>query len=122
MAEARVIRLTDKLARIAESWSPRIVETLDDYDIKLVRLDGDFLWHSHADADELFLVVSGSFRMDFRDRQETVAAGELIVVPRGMEHKPCAEQPCEVLLFERRGLVNTGDAAPSARTRQAERI
>jgi mannose-6-phosphate isomerase-like protein (cupin superfamily) len=123
MATAEKINLGAKLAAFSEHWSPMLVETIDDYDIKLVKLQGDFVWHSHAAEDELFLVLKGAFRMDFRDRQVTLGAGEMIVVPRGVEHKPFAEQECEVLLLERRGVVNTGNAAPGALTRSTiERI
>ena len=123
MAAADRINLAEKLAAFSEHWSPKLVDTVDDYDIKLVKLKGDFVWHRHAEEDELFLVLKGSFRMDFRDRQVDLAAGEMIVVPRGVEHKPYAESECEVLLLERRGVVNTGDAAPGALTRATiERI
>ena len=123
MATAEKINLAEKLAAFAEHWNPKLVETLDDYDIKLVKLLGDFVWHSHVAEDELFLVLKGAFRMDFRDRQVTVGAGEMIVVPRGVEHKPCAERECEVLLLERRGVVNTGSANPGVLTRTTlERI
>ncbi len=122
MAEAKSIRLSEKLSAVPAFWSPRIVETVDGYDVKVVKIVGDFVWHSHADADEMFLVLGGSFRMDFRDRAVDLVAGEMIVVPRGVEHKPFAAQPCEILLLERQGLVNTGDAPASERTRAAERI
>ena len=123
MAAADRINLAEKLAAFSEHWSPKLVDTVDDYDIKLVKLKGDFVWHRHAEEDELFLVLKGSFRMDFRDRQVDLAAGEMIVVPRGVEHKPYAESECDVLLLERRGVVNTGDAAPGALTRATiERI
>ncbi|HEY8015861.1 MAG TPA: cupin domain-containing protein [Dongiaceae bacterium] len=123
MAAADKINLAEKLAAFSEHWNPKLVDTIDDYDIKLVKLLGDFVWHSHATEDELFLVLKGAFRMDFRDRQVRVGAGEMIVVPRGVEHKPFAEQECEILLLERRGVVNTGNADPGALTRSApERI
>ena len=99
------------------------VGTLDDYDIKLVRIAGDFVWHRHEQEDELFLVVKGRFRMDFRDRQVELDEGELIVVPKGVEHKPYAAEECQVLLLERRGVINTGDAAEGGLTRKTlERI
>jgi mannose-6-phosphate isomerase-like protein (cupin superfamily) len=123
MAAGARINLAEKLARFSERWSPKIVETVDDYEVKVVKLAGDFVWHKHDDADELFLVLKGSLRMDFRDRQETVGAGEIIVVPKGVEHKPYAARECEVVLLERRGVVNTGDAEPNALTRiELERI
>jgi len=117
MAEAARINLADKFALFAERWSPKVVETIDDYEVKLVKIEGDFVWHKHEDEDELFLVVKGKFRMDFRDRQVEVSAGEMIVVPRGVEHKPYAAEECQIVLLERRGVVNTGDANPGAYTR-----
>ncbi len=123
MAAADRINLAEKLASFSARWNPKLVDSIDDYDIKLVKILGDFVWHRHAEEDELFLVLKGAFRMDFRDRQVPLAAGELIVVPRGVEHKPYAEQECEILLLERRGVVNTGDAEPGALTRTTvERI
>jgi len=109
MAAAERINLEDKLGLFAEHWTPKILDTVDDYEVKVVKLLGDFVWHSHTGADELFLVVKGSFRMDFRDRQVTVSAGEMIIVPRGVEHKPFAAEECQLVLLEKRGVVNTGD-------------
>ncbi|HXQ42002.1 MAG TPA: cupin domain-containing protein [Candidatus Udaeobacter sp.] len=123
MAQGERINLGQKLASFAEHWHPKLVDTVDDYEIKVVKLLGDFVWHRHAGEDELFLVLKGAFRMDFRDRQVSLSAGEMIVVPRGVEHKPFAEQECEILLLERRGVVNTGDATAGALTRgPVERI
>jgi mannose-6-phosphate isomerase-like protein (cupin superfamily) len=123
MAEGTSINLAGKLAGFAEHWSPKIVETVDGYDVKLVKVQGDFVWHKHDDEDELFLVLKGSFRMDFRDRQVEVGTGEMIVVPKGVEHKPYAAEECELLVLERSGVVNTGDAAPNALTQaRLERI
>jgi len=123
MAAGTRINLAEKLALFSERWSPKIVESVDDYEVKVVKLEGDFVWHKHDEADELFLVLKGSLHMDFRDRQETIGVGEIIVVPKGVEHKPYAAQECEVVLLERRGVVNTGDAGPNALTRtDIERI
>ena len=119
MADGVRINLREKLAAVREHWNPALVDTIDDYDIKIVKLLGDFVWHKHDREDELFVVLSGSFRMDFRDRQVTLKAGEIIVIPRGTEHKPFAEAECEVMVLERRGVVNTGDAAPGAYTRRS---
>ncbi len=112
------VNLTEKLRLIGEHWKPHLVAELDDYEIKLVRIKGDFVWHKHDEEDELFLVIKGGFRMDFRDRQVEVGEGELIVVPKGIEHKPFAEQECQVMLLERRGVINTGDAPAGELTRQ----
>ena len=109
--------------KMAQGERIKLVETVDRYDVKLVKVEGDFVWHKHDAEDELFLVLKGRLRMDFRDRQVEVGAGEMIVVPKGVEHKPFAAEECEVLLLERAGVVNTGDAAPGALTRdRLERI
>src|SRR5271154_6416755 len=117
MAAGKRINLVQKLASFVEHWHPKLVDTIDDYEIKVVKLLGDFVWHSHVGEDELFLVLKGALRMDFRDRQVSLGAGEMIVVPRGVEHKPFAERECEILLLERRGVVNTGDAPAGGLTR-----
>lgn len=108
------VRLQDAFASFDELWSPRIVGELNGQHVKLVKLAGDFVWHHHEDEDELFLVVQGSFRMDYRDaggaeRSQSISAGEFVIVPRGVEHKPSAESECHVLLFEPDGTVNTGN-------------
>lgn len=110
------INLAEKLGLFSDQWSPKIVGSLDDYDVRVVKIEGDFVWHEHAEADELFFVLDGSFRMDFRDRSVTVTAGEMIIVPRGTEHKPYADRECCLMLFERSGVVNTGDGVRSERT------
>ncbi len=116
------VNLAEKFAAFDEHWSPRIVGRVDDYEVKIVKIEGDFVWHKHDDADELFYVIDGALRMDFRDRSVDVAAGEMIVVPRGIEHKPFAAEECRVMLLERAGLVNTGDAAPGPLTNHAKPI
>lgn len=108
------IRLADVLNLPTEPWKPTIVGELNGQHVKLVKLQGDFVWHHHADEDELFLVVHGSFRMDYRDakgaeRSLEIEAGEFMIVPRGTEHRPCAEHECHVLLFEPAGTLNTGN-------------
>ena len=123
MAQGARINLAEKLAAFTDHWAPRLVETVDGYDVKLVKVKGDFVWHKHDAEDELFLVLNGCLRMDFRDRQVEVGTGEMIVVPKGVEHKPYAAEECDVLLLERSGVVNTGDAAPGALTQaRLERI
>ncbi len=117
------IDIAEKLSSFSDHWSPKVVAGVDGYDVKLVKFVGDFVWHSHEDADELFLVVRGEFRMDFRDRQVRLGEGQMIVVPHGVEHKPFAEKECAVMLLERRGLVNTGNARNSTLTqREAQSI
>jgi mannose-6-phosphate isomerase-like protein (cupin superfamily) len=104
------VNLDAKLKLIQQAWRPAIIAELNGQHVKLVKLQGEFVWHHHADEDELFLVVEGRFRMDFRDRQVWVETGELLVVPRGVEHRPVAEAEASVLLFEPAGTVNTGSA------------
>jgi mannose-6-phosphate isomerase-like protein (cupin superfamily) len=99
-----------KLGTFAEPWSPRVIAEMNDYQFKLVKLQGEFVWHSHADTDETFIVLAGTLHMGFRDREVDVHAGEMIVVPRGIEHCPRADGECHVLLVEPRGVVNTGEA------------
>jgi mannose-6-phosphate isomerase-like protein (cupin superfamily) len=107
------VNLHDALAAINDRWSPRLIASLNGQEVKLAKLGGEFVWHAHADADELFLVIEGSFEMHYRDRVDVLNEGDLTVVPRGVEHKPVAPGPCSVLLFEPAGVVNTGDAPPS---------
>jgi len=109
------INLNDKFSLFSEQWSPRVVAELNDYQFKLVKVEGDFVWHQHDDTDEVFIVVEGELGIAFRDGEVTLGAGEMIVVPRGVEHKPFANAECKVMLVEPRGVVNTGDAG-GART------
>jgi mannose-6-phosphate isomerase-like protein (cupin superfamily) len=116
------IDIAEKLAKFFDHWSPKIVASVDGYEVKLVKVMGDFVWHSHEDTDELFLVVRGSFRMDFRDRHVEIGEGQMIVVPRGVEHKPYAERECSMLLLERKGIVNTGDVVSDLTQQTPQRI
>jgi len=103
------INLIRKLDLIVEQWQPRVVAEMNDYQFKVARLQGDFIWHSHAETDEAFLVLDGTLRLDFRDGSVTLGSGELYVVPKGVEHKPCAEEEVKLLLIEPRGVLNTGE-------------
>ena len=103
------ITLADKFAAITDHWSPRVVARLNGQEVKLVKFQGEFTWHHHDDEDELFLVHRGRFRMEFRDRVVELAEGDVIVVPRGVEHRPVADAEVEVLLFEPAGTLNTGN-------------
>jgi mannose-6-phosphate isomerase-like protein (cupin superfamily) len=109
-APANAIDLAEKLARISEHWSPRVVAEMNDYQFKLVKLQGEFVWHEHKDTDEVFLVIRGEMQVGFRDRDVTIRAGELFVVPRGVEHITRAADECHALIIEPRGVVNTGEA------------
>jgi len=104
------INLAEKLATFADHWNPRIIGELNGQHVKLAKFQGAFIWHSHEHEDELFLVLDGSFRMEFRDRHVDLTAGEMLIVPRGVEHRPVAEREVHVLLFEPAGTVNTGGA------------
>lgn len=104
------INLADKLATFAAHWSPRVVAEMNDYQFKLVKFQGEFVWHAHADTDETFIVVHGQMEIGFRDHATTVREGELCVVPRGVEHITRAAGECHALIIEPRGIVNTGDA------------
>ena len=103
------VNLSAKLALLNDHWSPRIVGQLNGQLVKLVKFQGEFLWHHHDDEDEMFLVVKGRFRMEFRDRHIWLEEGEFIVVPRKVEHRPIADQEAHVLLFEPVSTLNTGN-------------
>ena len=106
----QAINLADKLSKITDHWQPRVVAELNDYQFKLVRIEGDFVWHSHPDTDEAFIVVAGELRIDFRDGAVTLGPGEMYVVKRGVEHKPHAAREVQMMLIEPSGVTNTGDA------------
>lgn len=110
------IRLSDKLGRITEPWRPGVIAGLNDYEVKLAKIKGEFIWHRHEDTDELFLCLQGNMSIDFEDGSVNLEAGELLVVPRGVMHRPWAHNESHVLLIEPAGVVNTGDAKPSALT------
>jgi mannose-6-phosphate isomerase-like protein (cupin superfamily) len=114
-----VVNLAERLSRIGELWSPKIVGEVNGLHVKLARLEGEFVWHAHEAEDELFLVVAGRLRMRFRDRELVAGPGEFLIVPRGVEHCPVAEGEVHVLLVEPASTVNTGTAG-GARTREAE--
>jgi len=103
------VRLADKLAQFSEYWSPKIVGELNGQLVKVVKFHGPFVWHHHDQEDELFYVVRGRFRMEFRDRHVWVEQGAFIIVPRGVEHRPVADEPVEVMLFEPATTLNTGN-------------
>ena len=104
----RSINFADKLAKIHDHWQPRVMAEMNDYQFKIVKILGDFLWHDHPDTDETFTVLDGVLRIDMRDGHVLVRAGEMFVVPRGVEHKPYAEHEVRMMLIEPRGVVNTG--------------
>jgi mannose-6-phosphate isomerase-like protein (cupin superfamily) len=113
------VNLAEKLGRVDEHWSPKAVGAVNDFHVKLVKLKGEFVWHSHAAEDELFLVLSGTLRMQLRDGELEVGPGELVIVPHGVEHRPVADEEVQVLLLEPKTTVNTGSAG-GERTREVE--
>jgi len=116
------VNLAEKLARIRDQWQPRIVGELNGQQVKLVKFQGPFVWHHHDVEDELFYVVRGRFRMEFRDRAVWVEQGELIIVPRGVEHRPVADTEAEVMLFEPATTLNTGNVRNERTVERLERI
>jgi mannose-6-phosphate isomerase-like protein (cupin superfamily) len=116
------VNVHEKLALFSDHWNPRVVGELNGQHVKLVKFQGEFVWHDHAAEDELFLVVRGSFRMDLRDRSVTLKEGEFIIIPRGVEHRPVAEQEVEVMLFEPAGIKHTGDVESELTVHEFERI
>lgn len=110
------VNLADKFEQFSDHWQPRLAGRVNDMDVRLVKIVGDFDWHSHANEDEMFVVMKGEMRMAFRDRTEIVKAGEFIIVPRGTEHRPGADEECEIMLIEPSTAVNTGDGAATDRT------
>jgi mannose-6-phosphate isomerase-like protein (cupin superfamily) len=116
------VNVREKLALFSDHWNPRVVGELNGQHVKLTKFQGEFVWHDHAAEDEMFLVVRGSFRMDFRDRSVTLKEGEFIIVPRGVEHCPVAEQEVEVMLFEPAEIKHTGDVESELTVHEYERI
>ena len=103
------INLKEKLSKFAEHWSPKIVAQMNDYHLKLAKVKGEFVWHDHPETDEVFIVLAGRLTIEFRDGNVRLGAGEMFVVPKGMEHKPLAEEECHILLIEPAGTRNTGE-------------
>jgi mannose-6-phosphate isomerase-like protein (cupin superfamily) len=116
------VNVREKLALFADYWNPRVVGELNGQHVKLTKFQGEFVWHDHAAEDEMFLVVRGCFQMDFRDRSVTLNEGEFIIVPRGVEHRPVAEQEVEVMLFEPAQIKHTGDVQSELTVHEFERI
>jgi len=116
------VNLAEKLSLIQERWNPRIVGELNGQHVKLVKFQGEFVWHSHAHEDELFLVLAGSFVMEFRDESVTLNQGDFLIVPRGVEHRPVAEEEVSVMLFEPAGILHTGGVESELTVREYQRI
>ena len=116
------VNLAEKLALFADHWNPKIVGDLNGQQVKLVKFQGEFVWHHHDTEDELFLVVQGRFCMEFRDRQVWLEAGEFLIAPHGVEHRPIAEEEVQVLLFEPATTLNTGNAKSNLTVEQLQKI
>ena len=107
-ADASAINLAEKLSRFSDHWAPRVIAEMNDYQFKVVRIEGEFIWHSHPETDEAFLVLEGTLRIDLPEGPVYVSPGELYVVPRGIEHRTAAEGEAKLMMIEPRGILNTG--------------
>ena len=107
------VNFNDKFNLFNELWNPKVISEMNDYQFKLVKIQGDFQWHCHRHTDETFIVLTGKIKIRFRDGEVTLNEGEMYVVPKGKEHKPCAENLAKILIIEPRGVVNTGDSNKS---------
>ena len=103
------INLKEKLAQFSDYWSPRVIAEMNDYQFKLVKVKGEFVWHDHKNTDEVFIVLEGSMNIEFKEKTITLSEGEMFVIPKGVEHKPYAENECKIMIVEPKGIINTGD-------------
>jgi mannose-6-phosphate isomerase-like protein (cupin superfamily) len=103
------INLNQKFKLFSDNWSPKVIAELNDYQIKLIKINGEFIWHSHDDTDEAFIVINGELTIKFRDGKVDIKKGEMFIVPKGVEHKPIAKNECQIMVIEPKGVVNTGD-------------
>ena len=110
------LNFEEKFGKLNKRWSPRVIAEMNDYQFKIVKIKGDFVWHSHKDTDETFIVLDGELRIDFRDGAVNLKSGEMFIVPKNTEHKPYAEKEVKILLIEPRGVLNTGDSETSKLT------
>jgi len=104
------VNFREKLSKFTDQWTPKVIAEMNDYQFKLVKIEGEFVWHEHDDTDEAFIVIEGSMRIEFEDGSVELDEGEMYVVPKGVRHKPCADAECKVMLVEPKGVVNTGEA------------
>jgi len=103
------INFAEKYTKFSEHWSPKVIAEMNDYQFKLAKVEGEFIWHDHPDTDEVFIVINGTLEIEFRDGRVSIESGEMFVVPKGVEHKPVAKHECRILVVEPRGVVNTGE-------------
>ena len=118
----RTVNLADKFRQFQDHWNPKIIGEVNNFHVKAVKLKGEFVWHHHDEEDELFLVVKGTLRMRFRDRDEIVREGEFLVVPHGVEHMPVADEEVHIILLEPKTTLNTGNVTNERTVRQLQRI
>tara|TARA_X000000368_G_C23036844_1_gene714932 strand:+ start:1525 stop:1884 length:360 start_codon:yes stop_codon:yes gene_type:complete len=104
------INLKEKLSEFSEHWSPKVIAEMNDYQFKLVKIQGEFVWHNHDDTDETFIVIEGEMKIEFENEIVELSEGDMFVVPKGVIHKPCAENECKIMIIEPRGVVNTGNS------------
>ena len=105
----KAININDKLNKFSDLWSPKVIAEMNDYQFKLAKVKGEFVWHSHKETDETFIVLDGEMLIEFRDKKIRLNKGELYIVPKGIEHKPYAENECHIMLIEPKGIINTGE-------------
>ena len=103
------INLKEKLSKFTDHWSPKVIAEMNDYQFKLVKIKDDFVWHSHEDTDEVFIVIDGKMNIEFEDKTIFLEQGEMLVVPKGVRHRPYSEEECKIMIVEPKGVVNTGD-------------
>ena len=117
-----VVNLADKFTLITKQWDPKVIAQLNDYHFKIAKIQGEFVWHSHPETDEVFLVVDGKLTIQLREGDLHLNPGELCVIPKGVEHKPAAEKECQILMVELAGTLNTGDAGGERTIKETEWI
>ena len=104
------INFDNKFSKFSENWAPKVIAEMNDYQFKVVKIKGSFVWHDHKDTDEVFMVIKGEMEIEFRDGKVAISSGEMFVVPKQVEHKPYAKDECEIIVIEPRGVVNTGES------------
>jgi len=106
----KALNIEEKFSRFSEHWFPRVIAEMNDYQFKLVKAEGEFVWHKHTETDEVFIVINGVLDIELRDGKVTLESGEMFVIPKGVEHRPIAKKECKILLIEPKGVINTGNA------------
>ena len=108
--ELKSVNLYEKFDKFSDHWSPKVIAEMNDYQFKLAKVKGEFVWHAHDNTDETFVVLNGELTIEFRDKTVTLSKGEMLVVPKGVEHKPSTQNECQIMIIEPKGVINTGDA------------